>query len=59
MCVCVCARVFADPLRDGGRRQKAEWEGGREHERVGAESREGGRAREMMAKVARATSDES
>lgn len=46
VCACVCARVFADPLRDGGRRQKTEWEGGREHERVGAESREGGRARE-------------
>lgn len=58
-CVRVCARVFADPLIDGGRRQKTEWEGRREHERVGAESREGGRAREMMAKVARATSDES
>lgn len=45
----VCARVFADPLRDGGRRQKTKREegrGGREHERVGAE-RKGGRAREM------------
>lgn len=26
--VCVCGRVFADPLRDGGRRRKTGREGG-------------------------------
>ena len=46
VCVSVCVRVFADPLRDSGRRQKSqEWEGEREREGVGAE-REGERERQ-------------
>lgn len=57
--MCACVRVFADPLRDGGRRQKSqEWEGEREHERVGAERERASERERDDGKVARATEND-